>query len=317
MTTVTLALPSFLQSEQYLFSNILQESSVGHSTKQQESTGLMGEAMLFNLLTQQNGSRPAYAAISAYGHGFDAKQDFWLHVDPVELMVDAGNVCLVGRDHLLISEEESRRLIASLNKLLKEDDLEILYGSPSEWYLKLPTHPDITTYPLTDVIAKDIRAYLPTGSTQHWWHKLLTELQMLLFDHEVNIERQKEGKPTINSIWPWGEGSLSAPYQLNNYCATWNNCSLVKGLVALYDQETSLHPIEAYSNDALHVPGNYLIVYNHYDQNESIIQQLSQLLNYFNSGKIAQLSIYLGSGEQYHWRTKQSIFARLFKGLKS
>ncbi|MGI9261943.1 MAG: hypothetical protein ACR2QR_07900 [Woeseiaceae bacterium] len=46
----------------------------------------------------------------------------------------------------------------------------------------------------------------PSGGSERLYHQLLGELQMLLHDHEVNIERQSAGKPAINSLWFWGGG---------------------------------------------------------------------------------------------------------------
>lgn len=315
MINLTVVLPTFLQSEPYLFADILGNRSQSQSKNLQRAIGPMGEAMVYSLLTEQPNDRPSYAAVSAVGHGINSGQDCWLHMDPIELLVDGGNVCLVGRDHLGISEEESQQLIASINQLLFQDELQITYGNPNEWFLRLPSEPGITTYPLTEVIAKDLRAYLPKGRDQDWWHRLLTEIQMILFDHQVNKLRQKEGKPVINSVWLWGEGKVTS-YALKPYTAIWSNCSLVKGLMDLHENKVPFFPIEKYSLDQLQTPGNYVVVYNHYHQDENMAVQLSQLLEYFSKGKIAQLSIYLGNGHQYHWRSNRSFLSRIFRTVR-
>ena len=40
------------------------------------------------------------------------------------------------------------------------------------------------------------------------WHALLNEIQMALYQHPVNTEREASGVPVINSVWLWGGGRL-------------------------------------------------------------------------------------------------------------
>ena len=57
-------------------------------------------------------------------------------------------------------------------------------------------------------INQDINAYLPTGEGATQWAKLTNEMQMLLFEHPVNLAREANKLPTINSIWCYGGGQM-------------------------------------------------------------------------------------------------------------
>ena len=45
-----------------------------------------------------------------------------------------------------------------------------------------------------------------TGRAATDYHRLLSEVQMSLHEHEVNLRRLAAGKPEINSLWIWGGG---------------------------------------------------------------------------------------------------------------
>jgi hypothetical protein len=55
--------------------------------------------------------------------------------------------------------------------------------------------------------------FMPSGSSARTYQRLLSEIQMVLHDHEVNLRRDEEGQPRISSLWLWGGGSLPATDQ--------------------------------------------------------------------------------------------------------
>lgn len=48
--------------------------------------------------------------------------------------------------------------------------------------------------------------FLPRGDGSERHRRLLSEIEMSLHDHEVNVARQAAGDPPINSLWIWGGG---------------------------------------------------------------------------------------------------------------
>ena len=49
---------------------------------------------------------------------------------------------------------------------------------------------------------------MPGGSAGPKLRRLMTELQMLLHEHPVNLRRQARGAAPINALWLWGAGQL-------------------------------------------------------------------------------------------------------------
>jgi len=53
-----------------------------------------------------------------------------------------------------------------------------------------------------------LRHDMPAGNEALLWQRLLTEIQMILHNHPVNQQRQRQGYKAINNVWLWGEGIL-------------------------------------------------------------------------------------------------------------
>jgi len=49
--------------------------------------------------------------------------------------------------------------------------------------------------------------FLPSGPGAADFHRLASEVQMLLHEHEVNAARAARGAPVINALWIWGGGT--------------------------------------------------------------------------------------------------------------
>ena len=54
-------------------------------------------------------------------------------------------------------------------------------------------------------------AMMPEGKGAETYHRLLSEVQMSLHEHEINLRRENEGQRPINSIWIWGGGVAPEP----------------------------------------------------------------------------------------------------------
>jgi len=59
-------------------------------------------------------------------------------------------------------------------------------------------------------LGKKVTHYLDHSNTNLQWLKLFNEMQMFLYQHEINQQRQLKGQPLINSLWCWGADSYKA-----------------------------------------------------------------------------------------------------------
>lgn len=168
------------------------------------------------------------AALSLEGDGGAAGNGYWLRADPVYLDVRHQHLILQSTDSLEIDADEYRDLAQALREYFSAEGLEFVDPAPGSWYLRLPASPDLRTVPLASAIGRDIDRLLPQGRDRIRWHRLFNETQMLLHQHPVNLAREEQGRPMINSLWFWGGGRL--PEVSRPFNSVTARSALVRGL---------------------------------------------------------------------------------------
>jgi hypothetical protein len=146
------------------------------------------------------------AAARKVGAGETATGD-WLCLDPVRWVVAAKGVTLDDPAKLELDARESTALLAAVQPLFA-DWGELSSSAPGHWELHLQKPLTLETRPLHDALHQTIDPALPGGADGPAWRRLLAEAQTVLHAHPVNRRREDAGKPTANSLWPWGQGSL-------------------------------------------------------------------------------------------------------------
>ena len=162
---------------------------------------------LFDLVRQENADLPVAAVTRMFDMGV-IDNDWWLRADPVHLSLDRDRLILADARKLEVTQEEAGRLVAEILEVFTSDGWLLKAPHPERWYLKLARAPNLTTTPLSQVVGRDIHGFLPRGPDDKAWHTILNEIQILLHTATVNVEREKEGKLPINSLWFWGSGRL-------------------------------------------------------------------------------------------------------------
>ncbi len=109
---------------------------------------------------------------------------------------------------LQVSDAEAKELQASLEPLLDEFQGEWLTYSGKHWGLRLPALPDMQWPAIDKLEGQSISDQLPVGSEQSDWRRLLNEIQMTLFEHPVNQQREAAGLLPVNAVWFSGAAAL-------------------------------------------------------------------------------------------------------------
>ena len=168
-------------------------------------------ALLKNLFQpKQANAAMAWASIQNKAGKQASNQDklaYWLYASPVHLVLQRDTFSLAAPVPLSLDIDEVDALKAALNQHFASDGLAFIWHK-NTWFLSLPTHPQISTTAPQAAINKDISAYLPTGEGAINWASFTNEIQMLLFEHPVNLTREAKRLPVINSIWCYGGGQI-------------------------------------------------------------------------------------------------------------
>ena len=248
---------------------------------------------------------PSVAALSGLADDLKVAEGWWLRADPVHLQADLHEVLLSDQPLEALTLEAAQTLVASLNAHFQELGWCFNAPHPERWYLQLGEAPGIVTRPLVEARGQEIRPLLPEGADARLWRARLTEIQMLLFEHPLNREREVRGLAPVNSVWFWGEGRL--PDKISAPAAVLHGGgALLRGLARLAGCE--LHPVPASAAAYLamdHPVG--LVLLDHLEYSPDRGRQLETLerdwfvplLAGLRRGCLRELRLYPGDGYCY------------------
>ena len=152
------------------------------------------------------GELPA-GALTLLAHHAEPGGERWARVDPVHLRLMRDRLVLVPNEALAVAAEESEALCDALNRHFT-GALELRAVEPRRWCARLDRELGAQPAAPLDFAGRDADLGQPAGEGARHWQALLTEVQMVLHSHPANLERERRGEPTLNSVWLWGGGAL-------------------------------------------------------------------------------------------------------------
>lgn len=156
----------------------------------------------------------------------------WICLDPVHLLVGRESVTLADPGALALTPDEDAALRAAVAPVFAV--LGTLSASaPGRWELLLREPAALDTVPLPEAVGHAVGPDMPGGDAGRVWRLLLAEAQTVMHAHPVNRNRDALGRPTINSLWPWGAGTLGAQAPQAAYDVVWSDDPALQGLCAL------------------------------------------------------------------------------------
>ncbi|MBK1727747.1 hypothetical protein CKO13_12175, partial [Halorhodospira neutriphila] len=103
---------------------------------------------------------------------------------------------------------QAARLETDLADLLAGHGVRLHRAASGRWYLEsphpLPQRP--SPYRLAGRCIDPAALRGPEGGAPAW-SAVLNELEMALYDHPINRDRQERGALPVNALWPWGAGT--------------------------------------------------------------------------------------------------------------
>mgnify|MGYP001827510713 FL=1 len=133
---------------------------------------------------------------------------FYMHADPVHLQADMDHAVLTSSADLDITTQESSAICAALDQHFHQDDLTFFTLNKDQWFVSSKDKIRMQTTSLVDATGRNVNFILPAGDDSSLWKQRLTEAQMLMHLHELNVARENAGLQSINSLWFHGPGDL-------------------------------------------------------------------------------------------------------------
>lgn len=156
------------------------------------------ERLLLSFFGLQANAAPFYA----FHEGLNAQKGFWvcLSLASMSPVRDALYV-----EEKQINAEEKGLLTAALSAFFAEVGFQFYSGE--RYFLQSEKPYDFDAAPFESINGGYLLGAPFKGPDAPLFARLLTEAQMLLAAHPVNLRREENGQTPVNSIWLWGGGN--------------------------------------------------------------------------------------------------------------
>jgi hypothetical protein len=145
---------------------------------------------------------------TGYLQEFAAAPAAALRADPVHLSPRSDHLVMAAARFPDMSDREAAALAGDLGRGLSGSGASLHRGSSGSWYLLTDPALDPALWGRwwapEEVAGQHILEFMPGGPGCGRLNGWVTEIQMMLHDHPVNLRRAEAGLMPVNSIWPWG-----------------------------------------------------------------------------------------------------------------
>jgi len=152
-----------------------------------------------------------FAALRMWGQTGDRPGNWVAAADPVYLEPRLDHLVLHALRRVGVQPAEMRVLIDHLQTMLADGKQYGFMHLGSYCYISARSPIATASVPAYVVDNKKPYDFLPSGADTATHRNLLSEIEMALHAHEVNLNREANGHLPVNSLWLWGGGT--APEQ--------------------------------------------------------------------------------------------------------
>ena len=142
----------------------------------------------------------ASAAPGAAAHGA------WLCLaTPLHYIAELSNVRLSPEGILSLDAAEAAQLVRDFNHTWRDSAFR-LEALGATLFCRADQALDAAQCDPERALGRHIQQFLPTGGQAGALKRLMSEMEMWLFEHEVNRVRASRMAPSISGLWLWGGG---------------------------------------------------------------------------------------------------------------
>jgi hypothetical protein len=147
----------------------------------------------------------AAAALYAARGPVDAASVFL--ATPVHYLAEMSDVRLPADGILSLSRFEAVGLAEDFNRVWSGAGIRLLTGRGAELFCVFDEPVEATTADPEEVLDRHIAEHLPRGAAAPRLRRLMSEMEMWLFEHAVNRTRVAAAVP-LTGLWLWGGGAV-------------------------------------------------------------------------------------------------------------
>ena len=127
---------------------------------------------------------------------------------PCHWQIERHQVCLHPQALDDLQPADAAALLAAMQPYFQEDGLALQALEPGRWLVRGPALAQLATASFDRAAARNVEPWLPQGPGAAAMRRLQTEMQMLLYRHPVNAERERRGQRPMNAFWLHATGAL-------------------------------------------------------------------------------------------------------------
>jgi hypothetical protein len=163
--------------------------------------------------------------------GIEPGDGYWLAADPVTVEVGLSSAELAGIVGDL-DRMETDALVATLNAHFASDELAFVAPRPGRIFVRAATATRLSTVAAAAALRRPLRPLLPQGQDAATWRRWQSEIEMLLHEHPVNVERERAGRAQVHAFWFSQGGTLAPLRQPAARIATFASNGIARALAA-------------------------------------------------------------------------------------
>lgn len=164
----------------------------------------------FRAITVENAAVPP-VAVAALATSAGVTAGAWVCVaTPLHLVAGMTSVAMPDNGILALSSDEAGALAADFNRVFGDAGARLAVGRAATLFCVFGRALEVTTHDPEEVAGRDVFGFQAAGTDASRLRQLMSEMEMWLFDHEVNRGRAARAVPPITGLWLWGGGRVPA-----------------------------------------------------------------------------------------------------------
>jgi hypothetical protein len=160
----------------------------------------------FRLIAPAMTAMPGVAATALYAEAGTVTAASVFLATPVHYVAEMSNVRLPIDGILSLRQSEADALAVDFNRIWNDAGIRLIAGRSAHLFCLVDQTLEAATHDPEEVLDKHIENHLPTGGAAARLRRLMSEIEMWLFEHAVNRSRSAAALPEVKGLWLWGGG---------------------------------------------------------------------------------------------------------------
>jgi len=156
------------------------------------------------------GARPAAGPVALFAAQGAASDGYACVASPLHYVAGMTNVHLPVGGLLRLSDAEAGALVQDFAQVFAEGGQRLIAGADGALSCWFDRPVDAVTCDPERVVGRDIGRHQPQGADGARLRGLMSEIEMWLFEHPVNVARAARGALPVTGLWLW-EGGPALP----------------------------------------------------------------------------------------------------------